>query len=273
MVRSVTKYTDDKVFLREQEVKEVSSILLPGIYDFEYDMNRRFNNFVSTDCPKLYPIFPSKEFQCLEDFINIIFSDKYKELCKSSGISNRNGIFLYGEPGIGKSNYINNVLDKALKNHGCCVFNIDSHLDLYTGIEIAKELRLVQDNVFIFLLEEIDQLLSASYEVEGLLKNFMDGINSINNCLFIASTNYKSKIPESLINRPSRFKLVLEIKPTDNVEEIKQWLEATYKIFIPEISKGEIEDLHEMCLNKSIDEIKHIIIDYKMGIKGVTKKD
>ena len=271
MIRTVVKFTDNKVFLEDTDIEQSNSTLMPGVYDFEYDNYNRFSNLLSIDIPQVYPLMPSSEIENIENFIATIFSKEYEDLCKNTKILNKNGILLHGEAGIGKSNYCNYIITKAISEKRACVFNIDSYRNLIEVIEKVKELRNIQNNLFVILLEEIDELFRQAPSVEGTLKNFMDGINSINNVLFIATTNYFQIIPKSLVERPSRFKKVLKIEQSQNVYELKKWLEDTYKGFIPDINEKEYEGLHDLCLNKPIDEIKHILIDYKMGIKNIEK--
>jgi SpoVK/Ycf46/Vps4 family AAA+-type ATPase len=271
MIRTVIKYTDNKILLNDAEVFETSKELFPGIYEIETDTYGAFKNFVSLEIPKAFPLMPSDELQNLEDYINNFLSDDYENLCKEARILKKSGILLYGKQGIGKSNYINYIINKCLEEKQACIFSCTGLRDVQQVNDKLKELRNIQNTLFVVLLEEMDEILNSNANPEGTLKNFMDGINSVDNCLFLATTNYIDKIPKSLTERPSRFKKVLEIKPTENIEELKKWLTITYKNFIPDLSNEECEHLHDMCINKSIDEIKHIIIDYKMGIENLEK--
>ena len=271
MIRTVIKYTDNKVLLNDAEVFEISKKLFSGVYDIEFDHNGSFKNFKFIQIPKEFPLMPSTELGNIQDYMEKFFSKEYEELCEKAKILLKSGILLFGHAGIGKSNYINYLINKCVKEKEACIFNIDSNPKLFTIVEKLKELRDIQDNLFVVVLEEMDELFDKGYSTEACLKNLMDGINSIENCLFLASTNYIEKIPKSLTERPSRFKKVLEIKPTEDLEELKKWLETTYKSFIGNLSREECEHLHDLCINKTIDEIKHILIDYKMGIKNVEK--
>lgn len=268
MIRTLIKYTDDKIFLNDSEVFEISKTLNPGIYDMEFDNYGLFTNFKQLKSPRVFPLMPSSELKNIQNYVNTFFSEEYKSLCKTANILVKTGILLYGKQGIGKSNYINNMIFRSIDEQKACVFNIDSNRKLSSIVSKVKELRAIQNNLFVIVLEEVDELFSENgWSTEATLKNFMDGINSVDNLLFISSTNYLEKIPKSITERPSRFKKVLEIKPTDNTEDLKAWLGLTYKGFIPSLSEKECEHLHELCINKTIDEIKHVIIDYKMGIQ------
>ena len=269
MIRTVIKYTDNKILLNDAAVFETSKYLQKGVYDMEFDEYGRFKNFLSIKIPTSFPLMPSKELVNIEDYINKFLSKKYIDLCKKSNILIKSGILLYGEPGIGKSNYINTIIKRTIEESEACVFNINRGNKLSTIVQKVKELREIQTNLFVIVLEEIDEILTEGYE--AILKNFMDGIDSIENCLFLSSTNYLDKVPKSLTERPSRFKKVLKIEQSDNTEEVKKWLEQTYNSFIDDLDHSDYEILHDKCLNKPIDEIKHILIDYKMDIKKVEK--
>ena len=203
--------------------------------------------------------------------MQVFLSDNYASLCKKAGILIKSGLLLYGDAGIGKSNYINYLIKKTILEKNASVFNIDSVSKLINVVWKLKELREIQDNLFVVVLEELDELFAVN-GVEAVLKNLMDGINSVDNLLFLSSTNYIDKIPKSLTERPSRFKKVLEIKQSEDINEMKDWLTQTYKSFADGLSKEDCEKLHDLCLNKTIDEIKHILIDFKLGIVNLKKQ-
>lgn len=271
MIRTVVKYTDNKVFLEDTEIVSTSQKLLPGIYDIEFDEYGRFKNFLEIRTPTVYPLIPSTELENIENYMGKFLSEDYIALCTKSKILIKSGVLLHGDAGIGKSNYINYLINKTITTKEACVFNIDTLHKLSTVIRQVKALREVQNNLFVIVLEEVDELFQEK-GTEAILKNFMDGINSVDNLLFLSSTNYLENIPKSLVARPSRFKKVYEIKPSPDITKLKEWLKMTYKGFIDDLTDEDCEKLHDMCLNKTIDEIKHILIDYKMGITKLDVK-
>lgn len=271
MIRTIIKYKDNKILLDDSEVFQTYEKMQPGIYDIEFDEYNRFKNFLEINIPKVYPLMPSDELSNIQDYINIFLSKKYEDFCKQTNIHRKTGILLHGLPGIGKSNYFNDVINKAIKHNNAIVFNINNPLKLSRIGEQLKKIRLIQDDLIIVLLEEIEEMFSQSGS-ESTLKNLMDGIDSINNIIFLASTNYIEIIPKTLKERPSRFKKVLSIEQSKNTDEVKKWLVDTFKIFDPEISIDECDKLYSKCINKSIDEIKHVLVDYKMGINSKSNK-
>ena len=64
--------------------------------------------------------------------------------------------------------------------------------------------------------DEFDEFVKEGKE--GLIKTFLDGSSSTNNTIFLAMTNYIERIPDSIKNRPSRFKYQIEIEEVSNSE-------------------------------------------------------
>jgi len=269
MIRTIINYTDNKVMLNDAEVFDTFKTLQPNFYTLEYDIHRQFKNFKKNEMPKVFSLMPCDEFNNLDDYINTFLSKDYEDLCLKTNMLYKSGVLLYGKPGYGKSNFVNYIISKTIKNKNACVFSLNTILDIENIMNLSKDLRLLQNNLFVFIFEELDQIIRDSSYAEGLLKNFMDGINSINNCLFIGTTNYIDNIPKALCERPYRFRKSYKIEASSNLEENKKWIKEIITKFNSNLSEKESEDLCEKCLNKSIDEIKHTIIDFCLNIKDI----
>lgn len=71
-------------------------------------------------------------------------------------------------------------------------------------IEGIRKFREIQPNTpVVVLMEDVDSILEIYNESEVL--NILDGVNQIEKCVFLATTNYPEKLGARIINRPSRF--------------------------------------------------------------------
>ena len=147
MIRTVIKYTDNKILLNDAEVFETSKKLFPGMYDMEFDQYQQFKNFIYMNNPKVFPLMPSDELENVQSYMDKFFSKEYTDLCKKAGILVKSGLLLYGEAGIGKSNYINYLINETIKEKNSCVFNVDTSLKLHQIVPLLKQLREIQDNL------------------------------------------------------------------------------------------------------------------------------
>ena len=69
------------------------------------------------------------------------------------------------------------------------------------AIRIFREIE--KTTKIVVLMEDIDSLLEMHGESEVL--NILDGVEKIENIIFLATTNYPEKLGDRIINRPSRF--------------------------------------------------------------------
>jgi SpoVK/Ycf46/Vps4 family AAA+-type ATPase len=156
----------------------------------------------------------------------------------------------------GKINYI----AKELKtNNNGIIFFCNSGQTLSGAISIARSIREVQDNPIILIADEFERY-ARDYESE--MKNFLDGIDSIENTLFLAATNYIDKVPETLKNRPSRFRIVSEIKGIEDKETMKSIIKSISDKIEPNLfSFEEIENILKTLETSTFDELKLICLD------------
>ena len=149
-----------------------------------------------------------KIISALNRFIN------NKEIYKKTGITYKTGFLFYGKPGSGKT-----TLAKAIASYlNWQIIFIDKS---------CKELPTEGVNNSIILIEDIDCLSISNRTDENVLENkepskislhdflnYIDGVLSPNNCIFIATTNYIDRIDSALI-REGRFDFKIEIPYMD----------------------------------------------------------
>lgn len=126
------------------------------------------------------------------------------------------GLLIYGPPGSGKSCTIQIVSNKLIERGGTVFFGstnpsvVTSFLTDFSKVEKNRK--------SIVILEDIDSLIQNHGESSYL--EMLDSAKTINNVMFIATTNYPELLDPRIYNRPGRFSHVIKIgMPTDKARE------------------------------------------------------
>lgn len=271
MIRTIVHHSDRNVRLIENDIVSTFNEIQPGFYDICLDRNGELEGLAIRDLPKVYPLLPSDSVDNVNKFIDIFISENYKDILDSNNMLRRDGILLEGDPGIGKTNYINYYIKRLIENTNAIVFNCSTYSTLLALSAKLQDIRLLQSNLIVIVLEEFESMLSYN-NAESALKNMLDGINGVNDQLALATTNYIEKIPESLKNRKSRFKYVVNLTMSSDKNRVKEWLKYTISGIIKDVTDDDLLHLVDVCHNRSIDDIKHICLDFKLGLDFLPSK-
>lgn len=114
------------------------------------------------------------------------------------GVMHHLGVMLYGPPGNGKTTTVNQVVD-MITDRGDAVFYGRNISTLMEGLTAFREVE--PDRKVVVILEDADEYIG--YQERDVL-NLLDGANTIEGCLYLATTNYLNRFPERLL-RPGRF--------------------------------------------------------------------
>lgn len=117
------------------------------------------------------------------------------------------GVMIYGPPGSGKSCTIK-IVSKKLVERGGTVFFSSGH-PANTMHWLEDFARVEPNRKCIVILEDIDSLISNFGE--SCYLEMLDSAKTINNILFIATTNYPEHLDPRIYNRPGRFSHVIKI--------------------------------------------------------------
>lgn len=160
----------------------------------------------------------------------------------------KSGIMIYGPPGSGKSCTIK-IVSKKLVEKGGTVFFSSCHPAVTMGW--LNQFRKIEPNrKAIVILEDIDSLI-ASYS-ESYYLEMLDSAKTIDNVLFIATTNYPERLDPRIYNRPGRFSHVIKIgMPTAAAREA--FLKAILK------SHKDVDQIVKETNGFSVDHLTALI--------------
>jgi len=258
MISAVIEFEDGRVSVHTSRTKNVNTKFNAGWYEAVFDGNGNLS--IRTEhLHELHEPYESKENDLVIKTIDAFFKKGIKESVEKLGFIHKLGILLYGKQGTGKSSIMNSVSKRMIDTKDAIVIYCNNYSTFEGGVSLAKSIRLIQDNPIIFIADEFDIYVR---DLEHQLKNLLDGKDSVPNSLFLAATNYIEKIPYTLKERPSRFKLVLE---TFGIEDKRIMSDIITKIsdkLKPSLfTKDELNKLFENTDSITIDEIKQMALD------------
>lgn len=194
-----------------------------------------------------------------------------REYYHSIGLLHKRGILLFGSPGNGKTMLINHVIQKYSEK--CRVLFFQNDNPFYNNFDVMQ--KCFKGDLTVFVFEELTNYLTMRTKGErddGVpeMLNFLDGKDSWDDCLVLATTNYPERIPGNMIARPSRFDRVIEIGPPcgnsrKKYLEIMLGKENVYSLLIEKTKGLSFAQLKEACLISKIGQKNFIsaIIEMK----------
>lgn len=205
-------------FVRPSAELKVKGSLDPGVYII--DSNRDYGIFCKQidACSDELFLFNNDVVSNLMKDINSFWSKA--DVYKANNLTHKRGILLEGYAGTGKTSLIS-LLSKEVINSGGIVFKITSPKNLYFYSVFVKDyFRKIQpDTNIITIIEDIDSYMDFGEDLLDLL----DGRDSINHNLFIATTNNTEELDDVFL-RPSRIDLRVII-PLPDEDTRRQYLE------------------------------------------------
>jgi Cdc6-like AAA superfamily ATPase len=184
--------------------------LPPGCYDIQADQRCTYVVPAAKPSGLLLELPEMRSKQVIQTIDSFWASEKdYKEGNEFvvGGAAYKAGIMIYGPPGTGKTCTIKIVSNKLIKRGGT-VFYASAHPVNVMGF-LADFSTVEKDRKSIVILEDFDSLISNFGEAGYLA--MLDSAQSINNVLFIATTNYPERLDPRIYNRPGRFSHVVKI--------------------------------------------------------------
>lgn len=224
--------------------------LPPGIYSMHYNPQKD-SFYLRPASSKVEPNYVSLNLlgSTTNDIGKFIGN---KEIYKKIQAPYRRGYLLHGPPGNGKTSLIRELVSKY-KDEAYII-----HCNFVPDSQICKALNAI-DRLKIIVMEEI--AASRKIDVNEFLQ-FMDGEDSLDNCITIATTNDVHKLAANIANRPSRFDLVMTIgnpEPDDALKILNRY-SLTPLPEVPDWLKSKefsIAQLKEIALLAAIYDLPH----------------
>jgi len=262
MISAVIRFKDDKVSIHSAQTDYVGKKFEKGFYKVFIDDKGNFH-ISKEKINELHEPYQNREINNCLDIVDKFFEEGIKEKINSLGFTHKLGILLHGKQGCGKTTFLNYVANSLIDKLEAVVFFCNDEDTLNAALSLSSSVREIQDNPIVFIADEFERYADRA---ESEMKNFLDGIESVNNSLFLAATNYLDRVPDTLKDRPSRFKIVQELKGIENKDAMRNIVREMSKKIKPNLfSEQKINDLVKDLKNVTLDELKQIILDEVTG--------
>ena len=204
-----------------------------------------------------------------KELLSVIDWFKHSKELKAKGVSIPKGVILFGEPGNGKSLLIKEII--RCVEAPVFVFQGEQANVVEGIVETFKKAREAGHSIIVF--DELDLLINKERRVVRALQENLDGVESNDDILVLAATNYIREIPDPLLRNGRLEKLIKIPRPTG--EEALQLLKKHFNEFHLEFPKDFDDEEVALSLNGiSCAGVKAIVNDLVLrnGFENITSE-
>lgn len=167
------------------------------------------------------------------------------------GYVNKRGFLLWGPPGSGKTATVSTVAKQMVDTGGIVILATTSPSRIAAMLTDIRQVEPARRIVCV--VEDVDAVVANYGETDTLA--LLDGEYSVNDIVFIATTNYPEKLDRRMIDRPSRFDKVVKIG-MPNAASRQMYLESRHLQLTPE----EMTQWVKATEGMSIAHLKELIV-------------
>jgi len=229
--------------------KPYENKMISGIYNLDESFDLEKPNSYNIQSDEIF-IFRDKIAEVFREEIDSFWrnGNKFKQM----GFLYKRGIILSGPPASGKTSLLKQEI-KNLAESGQIIFLSKSPWRLQSALHSFRKKEPTRPITVV--IEDIDEVCRSYGEYQFL--ELLDGSETVNNILFIATTNNMEEISEKL-KRPGRFDRKIEIPLPDSFLR-KQYIE---KKFGNKISSCQIERIVQLSEGLSFGHLKEIVVSH-----------
>lgn len=189
---------------------------------------------------------------------------KSKDFYLENRIPWKRGIILSGEPGNGKSTLIKTIISNY--NFKPVTIVPEANNDMLRSAFLYAE----HQSPSLLYFEDLDSLFERGLDLSTFL-NLMDGIQTRNGMLVIATANDLTSFKSNVIDSPSRFDRKIEI-PLPDAKQATKYLKSLFK---DSLSEKDLKNIVKICVKNKLSYayLKEIYISTKYVLISEDRKD
>ena len=193
--------------------------------------------------------------------IEHLFGERSLAIHKAMNIPAKVGYLLHGKQGAGKTTTMLAVANFLIEKFGAIAFQVNGADGVEVAYDFIDKCRKLNPNQMALVL--FDECEDDMENREDKMKQLLDSDITPSNFVFLASTNYIEDIPETIKDRPSRFKHVIDCSDLNGEEDQVYQIFKAMNVDLPEnlkLSDSQIKSLTPKYTHKTIDELKHAFV-------------
>lgn len=241
--KSLVQYIDHGNVKEPVDGIKLAPRLEPGIYAIKQSMGNYLFDKQAMNTDELLRFEDPIHAEILGEL------DKFwaqKDKYAKKGFLHNRALLMFGPPGSGKSCLIKLAMED-LTSKGDVVFTCS---DIYTVNKGLKTFREVEpDRRCLAILEDVDELGEHS------LLQLLDGVDTADNIMYLATTNYVNRLSERVL-RPGRFDRKIEV-PYPPEAGRRAYLES--KLHDEGLSKEQMEYLVKASEGFSFGHLRELV--------------
>lgn len=182
------------------------------------------------------------------------------------GFLYKRGVLLWGPPGSGKTCALRLLIEMVIRDLKGLAVYLDHPVVASGCLTLLRKIE--RERQVICILEDLDALVERFGENEYL--SMLDGESQIDNCIFVATTNYPERLDRRFVDRPSRFDTIRYVGMPSAAARA-----AYLKAKEPDLTPEALDEYVAMSDGFSIAHLRELVIltqCFKRPLADATKR-